>query len=37
MTTDECTIFFNPGCSNCRKALTILEERGVPVRSSCSS
>ena len=32
VTTDEFTLFFNPGCSNCQKALTILEERGAPVR-----
>lgn len=30
--TDECTLFFNPSCSNCQTALALLEERDVPVR-----
>ncbi|HET9052238.1 MAG TPA: arsenate reductase (glutaredoxin) [Candidatus Dormibacteraeota bacterium] len=31
-TPTECTLFFNPGCSTCRRALELLEEKDVPVR-----
>lgn len=32
MPTETFTLYYNPGCSKCRAARALLEERGVPLR-----